>query len=271
MKSPVTIPQGAVTWSITDVKNAVRLGSANEDGVHAHEWPIDELTTENVKRHWNHGTFRVTFFGKRKSGARFPKGNEVFTIEPQRAAPQLAAAPVAPQPMFDPMAGIDPNLRMMMMFRQQAKDEAKESQNSTLQLLAGLGQVMKGLRGEGPGAETIALTNAVNQIAGVVNALAAKVARIEDEDEEGEDGDGGAESGSDGGGLKVMNEDGAFNTPGLVNGIVSAVAPAAGAALVGWLNADANVKQANAQETMHRIGVKPADTIPPPPPAVAAQ
>ncbi len=219
MNHPIEPPDNVTTWILFKEGNGTRLSAQSTSGVMVTEWPIDEFTVENVLNRWGVGKFRVNYFSRRKGGARVSKGTDVFETRDQPSAENKQAAPVEEKNVAQaaPAPLLDPTLQMMMFFRQQAKQEQAESQNNTLQLLAGLGQVMKQLRGEGPSVESVQLSNAITQVAGVVGELQKQVASLsasvanggddEDEDDEDEDSDRPLEVFKDGG----LNKDGIGN------------------------------------------------------------
>ena len=59
MAYPIEPTKGAVTWSISQKENAVKLPSPNAEGVGVFEWALSDFSTENVRNWFGFGHFRV--------------------------------------------------------------------------------------------------------------------------------------------------------------------------------------------------------------------
>lgn len=90
-----------------------RLTFPRPDGIHQEKWPIDELTLENFRLRWGHGTFRCHWQVQDPDNSdpaqrvRSGGNGEHFTIEPAPAEPAPPPPPPAPAAFLanpDPMA-----------------------------------------------------------------------------------------------------------------------------------------------------------------------
>lgn len=119
-----------------------RLEYGNDAGVRIREWPIDELSIENIRARWGSGEFKVHWFShdpenEDPNERRRPQGHGPnFTLEPETPAASVAA----PAGMTIPNGGAgDVALHMMNFAMSFAKLQNQQTaeQISTLMNLRG--------------------------------------------------------------------------------------------------------------------------------------
>jgi len=95
------------TWTCSrlgDTGHAEKLMSPNSRGTEVGEWPIHELSEEEIARRWGAGMYTVRWFGAHPStGARHPRGgSKPFRITQDlvdRVRPPPPPAPAAAPPV----------------------------------------------------------------------------------------------------------------------------------------------------------------------------
>lgn len=96
------IPKGVTAWSIKNAQGE-RCAYPQKDGAEAYEFPVCDLSAENIRRAWGPGTYRVTFIVE-QGGERRPKGGRTFTVHPVQQ-PGEPASSASAQPRGVEAAG----------------------------------------------------------------------------------------------------------------------------------------------------------------------
>lgn len=183
------VPRDANAWGIrkkTEVSTWTKdlEWSAPGATIALKEWPLEQLSEEEVRRRWGPGTYAVHWLKSGSNGARghIAYGREV-TILPA-VAPSPASSPAAPSTSA---AGLNDALQMMQLLDQAAAERRASitaEANQTINGMAQLAAVMqRNAGGGGLDAATLATILRENREATV--AAVREAVGTEEEEEEG--------------------------------------------------------------------------------------
>jgi hypothetical protein len=134
--------EGVTHWGISRIETVrgeakpSRQTHPNEERVRLREWPIEELTLDEIKKRWGAGTFKLHWFcndpehptadQRRTSGGHGP----VFTIEPD-VVPDVA--PMAPPPPVH-VAAPSGDFSFALQLMQASDQRAAETMRTVMQM-----------------------------------------------------------------------------------------------------------------------------------------